>query len=82
MINTLNVVIGAVGPLICVAVPPKKAAKKAIKAAPYNPAAAPKPDCYPKAKASGKATIPAVIPPNKSFLKYEKSNIFFMEYLV
>ena len=36
------------------------------KMAPYNPAAAPMPDCIPKASASGNATIPAVSPPKKS----------------
>ena len=34
MMIMLKAVIGAVGPLICVAVPPNKAAKKAMKAAP------------------------------------------------
>ena len=58
-------VIGAVGPDICVFVPPKSEAKNPIIIAPYSPALGPRPDCTPKASASGKATIPAVIPPNK-----------------
>ncbi len=37
-------VIGAVGPEICVLVPPKREAKKQIIMAPYNPASGPKPD--------------------------------------
>jgi hypothetical protein len=46
--------------------PPKKAAKKLIKIAPYKPAAGPSPDDTPKARAKGSATIPAVIPPKAS----------------
>ena len=72
----LTAVIGAVGPDICVSVPPKRAAKKAIKIAPYKPALGPNPEDTPKAKAKGSATIPAVIPPNKSPLKFE--NNFFI----
>jgi hypothetical protein len=67
---------GAVGPEICVLVPPKRAAKKLIKMAPYKPALGPKPEETPKANASGKATIPAVIPPKASPLKFE--NNFFI----
>ena len=37
-------VIGAVGPEICVFVPPKSEAKKPMKIAPYNPASGPRPD--------------------------------------
>ena len=54
--------------------PPKKAAKKLIKIAPYKPALGPKPELKPNARAKGRATIPAVIPPNKSPLKFENSN--------
>jgi hypothetical protein len=68
----LTAVIGAVGPEICVLVPPKSAAKKLIKIAPYNPALGPNPDETPKASAKGSATIPAVNPPKKSPLKLEK----------
>jgi hypothetical protein len=70
----LTAVIGAVGPDIWVGVPPKKAAKKLIKIAPYKPALGPNPELKPNASASGRATIPAVIPPKKSPLKFEKSN--------
>ena len=54
----------------------KSAAKKLIKIAPYKPALGPKPEETPKANANGKATIPAVIPPKASPLKFE--NKFFM----
>jgi hypothetical protein len=73
----LTAVRGAVGPEICVGVPPKNAAKKPRNIAPYNPALGPKPDETPKARASGKATIPAVSPPKRSPLTL--LNIFFME---
>ena len=72
----LTAVIGAVGPEICVLVPPKSAAKKLINIAPYKPALGPKPEETPNAKAKGKATIPAVIPPKASPLKFE--NNFFI----
>ena len=75
----LTAVIGAVGPDICVFVPPKSAAKKLTKIAPYKPALGPNPELTPKASANGKATIPAVIPPNKSPLKCLKSNKFFIK---
>jgi hypothetical protein len=75
----LTAVIGAVGPEICVLVPPKSAAKKLIKIAPYKPALGPKPEETPKAKASGKATIPAVTPPKASPLIFE--NNFFISFL-
>jgi len=71
-------VIGAVGPEICVLVPPKSEAKNPIKMAPYNPASGPRPDCTPKAKASGSATIPAVIPPNRFPLKLEIIFLFII----
>ena len=65
-INTiLTAVIGAVGPDIWVDVPPNSAAKKLKKIAPYSPALGPKPELTPKARARGKATIPAVKPPKK-----------------
>ena len=73
----LTAVIGAVGPEICVFVPPNKAAKKLINIAPYNPALGPNPDDTPKAKASGSATIPAVIPPKASPFMFE--NNFFIK---
>ena len=66
-------VIGPVGPLACVAVPPKIAANIPNAIAPYKPAIAPKPDCTPKAHANGKATTPATSPPVKSPFKYLKS---------
>jgi hypothetical protein len=72
--RALITVIGAVGPLICVGVPPRKAAIMPIINAPYIPAAAPNPDCTPKASANGRATMPAVRPPNKSPLMFVKSN--------
>ena len=65
----LTAVIGAVGPDICVFVPPKRAAKKAINMAPYKPALGPNPELTPKANARGSATIRAVTPPNKSPLR-------------
>jgi hypothetical protein len=40
-----------------------------MKIAPYNPALGPNPELTPKARAKGRATMPAVIPPNKSPLK-------------
>jgi hypothetical protein len=78
----LTAVIGAVGPEILVFVPPNKAARNPMKMAPYRPAAAPRPDCNPKARARGKATIPAVIPPKRSPLKCLKSNQnLFLEFI-
>jgi hypothetical protein len=49
-----------------VGVPPKNAAKKLKKIAPYKPALGPKPELTPNASAKGKATIPAVKPPKRS----------------
>ena len=66
-------VMGPVGPLACVLVPPKIAAKIPTAIAPYKPAIAPKPDCTPKAKAKGKATTPATKPPVISPFKFFKS---------
>ena len=66
-------VIGPVGPLACVSVPPKSAANIPTAIAPYNPAVAPIPDCTPNARAKGKATTPATKPPVKSPLKFLKS---------
>ncbi len=48
---------GAVGPDICVLVPPKNAPKKPKKIAPYKPAVGPKPEETPKARASGNADL-------------------------
>ena len=76
----LTAVIGAVGPEIWVGVPPNKAAKKPKNIAPYNPALGPNPDETPKARANGRATIPAVIPPKASPLKLE--NNFFILFLI
>jgi hypothetical protein len=59
-------------------VPPKSAAKKLINIAPYNPALGPSPELTPKASASGRATIPAVIPPKRSPLKFEKRFFMYM----
>lgn len=59
-------VIGHVGPLTCVGVPPSRAATIPKMIAPYKPAAAPIPDCNPNANAIGNATIPAVKPPKIS----------------
>ncbi|MCY1376499.1 hypothetical protein D9M69_639920 [compost metagenome] len=67
---------GAVGPLICGWVEQNSEAKKPIKMAPIRPAPAPRPDCSPKASASGRATIPAVIPPKKSPLTCSKVRYF------
>ena len=66
----ITTVIGPVGPEICDGVPPNSAAKKPTIIAPYKPAIAPAPDDTPKAKAKGKATTAAVIPPNKSPLMF------------
>jgi hypothetical protein len=66
-----------VGPEICVDVPPNSAAKKLIKIAPYKPALGPSPDATPKAKARGRATTPAVIPPKRSPRIFE--NKFFIK---
>jgi hypothetical protein len=71
MTTILTAVIGAVGPEICVAVPPNNAAKKLKKIAPYRPALGPKPELTPNARASGNATIPAVNPPKTSPLIFE-----------
>ena len=68
----LTAVIGAVGPEICVGVPPNNAAKKPRKIAPYNPALGPSPELTPKASANGRATIPAVRPPKRSPLMFKK----------
>lgn len=38
--------------------------------APYRPALGPSPELTPKASAKGRATIPAVIPPKRSPLKF------------
>ena len=76
-ISILTAVMGAVGPDICVLVPPNKAAKNAINMAPYRPASGPRPELNPKANAKGSATIPAVSPPNKSPLIVENMPAFF-----
>lgn len=77
----LSAVMGAVGPEICVLVPPKRAAKKLKKIAPYNPAVGPRPEETPKASANGNAIIPAVIPPKTSPLKCE-NNLFIYKILI
>ena len=69
-------VMGPVGPLIWEWVPPKREAKKPRKVAPTSPARAPMelaegssmpPKAWmPNAKASGSATMPAVMPPKMS----------------
>ena len=66
IITILTAVIGAVGPEICVLVPPRRAAKKLKNIAPYKPAVGPNPEETPNAKAKGSATIPAVSPPKIS----------------
>ena len=76
----LTAVIGAVGPEICVFVPPNKAAKKLTNMAPYNPALGPNPELTPNANANGNATIPAVNPPNTSLLKCLKLSNFIIVY--
>ena len=73
-------VIGPVGPLIWLCVPPKRAAKNPSIVAPVKPVRAPKElasgestppkACIPKANASGRATMPAVIPPKTSPLMF------------
>ncbi len=47
-----------------------------MKIAPYKPALGPNPEETPKAKARGRATIPAVIPPKASPFIFE--NKFFI----
>ena len=82
-------VIGPVGPLIWEGVPPNSEAKKPSIIAPVKPAKAPTapmlptsstlitPNAWiPKAKANGKATIPAVNPPKISPFKFDLSNNF------
>ena len=71
----LTTVIGAVGPLTCVGVPPNSAATMAMAMAPYSPAIGPSAVCAPKARASGRATMPAVSPPKKSPRRLEKSKV-------
>ena len=66
MINALTTVMGPVGVLIKVCVPPNSADIKPSAMAQYSPAVAPRPDCTPNANAKGRVTTPAVIPPNKS----------------
>lgn len=72
-------VIGHVGQLTCVGVPPNKAATIPKIIAPYKPAAAPIPDCSQNANAIGNATIPAVKPPKMShfftFILYSTKEI-------
>ena len=84
MINVIiaaeTTVIGPVGPLICVFVHPNSAAKIPKPIAPYSPAAAPKPDCTPKANARGKATIPAVMPPKTSPFKEGNFERFILKF--
>ena len=75
MTEAETTVIGAVGPETCVGVPPKNAAKMAMPMAPYKPAIAPRAVWSPKARASGRATMPAVRPPMKSPLMLLKSKV-------
>ena len=58
IITILTAVMGAVGPEIWVLVPPKRAAKKLMKIAPYSPALGPKPELTQKAKANGRERFP------------------------
>ena len=55
-----------VGPPICTVVPPKKAIIKPAIIAVVNPCSGPTPEAIAKAMASGKATIPTIIPAIKS----------------
>ena len=70
----ITTVMGPVGPEIWEGVPPNRAAKNPTKIAPYRPAVAPPsaPDETPKARANGKATMAAVMPPKKSPRKFLK----------
>ena len=73
-------VIGPVGPLIWLWVPPNNAAKKPSKVAPISPLRAPMElaigesiplnACMPNARAKGNATMPAVMPPKMSPLMF------------
>ena len=65
-IEATTTVIGPVGPVICVGVPPNNAAKNPTIIAPYKPGNGPKPDATPNARAKGNATTAAVNPPKKS----------------
>ena len=71
--TAMATVIDGVGPDICDLVPPNADAKKPTAMAPYNPAAAPRPDAMPKANATGSATTVEVSPPNRSPLKVLRS---------
>lgn len=61
-IPAVTTVIGPVGPVIWLGVPPSRAAKKPQNMEPYRPARGPRPEATPNAKASGNATIAAVSP--------------------
>ena len=65
-IDATTTVMGPVGPVICVGVPPNNAAKKPTIIAPYRPGKGPNPEATPNAKARGSATTAAVNPPKKS----------------
>mmetsp|Transcript_12739 Transcript_12739/g.39351 ORF Transcript_12739/g.39351 Transcript_12739/m.39351 type:complete len:451 (-) Transcript_12739:274-1626(-) len=60
--SAMTTAIGPVGPVTCAGVPPKSAAKKPEKIAPYRPAKAPAPLVTPKAMARGRATTAVVTP--------------------
>ena len=70
IINATTTVIAPTGELICVSVPPKMTAIKPKIMAVYIPAIGPKPEASPYAKATGRVTIPADNPPNKSCRKF------------
>ena len=57
---------GAVGPEICVWVPPEIDASSPTAMAPYRPAIAPRPEATPNASESGSMTTAAVSPPKTS----------------
>jgi hypothetical protein len=72
---------GPVGPVICVGVPPNRDAKKLVKMAPYKQASAPMlayvgPSganaTIPKARARGNAMIEEDIPPKRSPFQFQK----------
>ena len=87
-------VIGPVGPLICDGVPPNREAKNPTIMAPTRPAKAPMapmlgmsctsitPKAWiPKAKAKGRATMPAVMPPKMSPFKLLVLSLFIVRLL-
>ena len=69
IMKATTTVIAPTGELICVSVPPNTTAINPRIIAVYIPAMGPNPVATPYAKATGRVTIPAEIPPNKSCRK-------------